>query len=160
LLTYGGLDGRVKVGVAEAAQAIINGSGGVLWWCSVSRNSSHGGGDGRGSSSQQWLGAKDFGVAGRWHDGCLCCDGGEKLSRGRLGAPICRPRSPARAEQRPEYLLQPNQRFLKSSLQICGRFYDEFVGDKTSAWILWLPCEGRKLGIGGGVWGRHERGME
>jgi hypothetical protein len=35
-----------------------------------------------------------------------------------------------------------------------------FVGDKPSAWILWLPCEGWKLGIGGRVWGRHERGME
>jgi hypothetical protein len=27
LLTYGGLDGRVKAGVAEAARAIFNGSG-------------------------------------------------------------------------------------------------------------------------------------
>jgi hypothetical protein len=35
-----------------------------------------------------------------------------------------------------------------------------FIGDKPSTWILWLPCEGRKLGVGGGVWGRHERGTE
>jgi hypothetical protein len=102
LLTYGALDGRVKAGDAEAARAIFNGSGGVLWRRSGSRNSSRGGGDGRGSSSQQRLGMKCFGVAGRWHDGWLCCGGGEKLSWGHLGAPICRPRSPARAEQRPE----------------------------------------------------------
>jgi hypothetical protein len=35
-----------------------------------------------------------------------------------------------------------------------------FVGDKPFARILWLPCEGWKLGIGGGVWGRHERSTE
>jgi hypothetical protein len=35
-----------------------------------------------------------------------------------------------------------------------------FIGDKPSASILWLPCEGRKLGVGGRVWGRHERCME
>jgi hypothetical protein len=35
-----------------------------------------------------------------------------------------------------------------------------FIGDKPSAWIMWLPCEGRKLGVGGGVWGRNERGTE
>jgi hypothetical protein len=23
-----------------------------------------------------------------------------------------------------------------------------FVGDKSSVWILWLPCRGRKLGVG------------
>jgi hypothetical protein len=126
LLTYGGLDGWVKAGVTEVAQAIFNGSGGILWQCSSSRNSSCSGGDGRRSSSQQWLGAKGFGVAGRWHDGWLCCGNGEKLLWGRLGAPICRPRSPGRAEQRPKYLLQPNQRFLKNSLRICGRFHDEF----------------------------------
>jgi hypothetical protein len=35
-----------------------------------------------------------------------------------------------------------------------------FIGDKPSAWILWLPCKGRTLGVGGRVSGRHERGTE
>jgi hypothetical protein len=36
----------------------------------------------------------------------------------RLGAPIYRPRSPARAGQRPKLVLQLNRGFLKSSLRI------------------------------------------
>jgi hypothetical protein len=62
----------------EAARAIFNGGGGVLWRRSGSAVSSRGGDDVRGFSSQQWLGARSFGVAGSRHAGWLYCGGGEK----------------------------------------------------------------------------------
>jgi hypothetical protein len=42
--------------------------------------------------------------------------------------------------------------FLKSSLRICGRFLDEsrfgINLPPRFSWTLWLPCEGRKPGVG------------
>jgi hypothetical protein len=109
LFTYGGLDGRVKAGDAEVAQAIFNGSGGVLWWRSGARNSSHGGGDGRGSSTQQWLSAKGFGVAGRWRDGWLYGGGGEKWEGGHRTGLFIRAKAWAGVKQQPDHNLQQNR---------------------------------------------------
>jgi hypothetical protein len=63
---------------------------------------------------------------------------GEKCSWGCSGAPICRPKSPTRAEHRPGDPLQLNRRFVT-----CLDFVVAMRGKETGRW--------------GGVRGRHER---
>jgi hypothetical protein len=65
LLTYSGGDGRRKADNAEAARAVFNGSGGVLWCCSGSGISSCGSGAARTTSFGAWLGAASFELARR-----------------------------------------------------------------------------------------------
>jgi hypothetical protein len=60
MLTYGGLNERVKAGDVEAARAIFNGGGGIVWWHYGSRNSSSGGGDGRAPPPSSGLIRKDL----------------------------------------------------------------------------------------------------
>jgi hypothetical protein len=51
---------------------------------------------------------------------------GEKCWGEVLGAPICRPKSPARVVHRPGDLLQPNQRFVTRLLRIWAKSRDRF----------------------------------
>jgi hypothetical protein len=51
---------------------------------------------------------------------------GEKCSWGCSGAPICRPKSPARAGHHPGDPLQLNRRFVTRLLRIWGKSHDRF----------------------------------
>jgi hypothetical protein len=65
LLTYIGGDGWRKAGNAEAARAVFNDGGGVLWWRSGSGISSCGSGAARTTSFGAWLSAASFKLARR-----------------------------------------------------------------------------------------------
>jgi hypothetical protein len=65
LITYSGGDGWGKAGDVEAAQAVFNGGGGVLWWRSGYGIGSCGSGAARGTSFGAWLGAASFELARR-----------------------------------------------------------------------------------------------
>jgi hypothetical protein len=66
LLTYSGGDGQTKAGNTEAARAVFNGGGGVLWWRSGFGISSYGSGAARTTSFEAWLGAASFELARHW----------------------------------------------------------------------------------------------
>jgi hypothetical protein len=65
LITYSGGDGRGEAGDAEAARAVFNGSGGVLWWRSGCGIGSCGSGAAQGTSFGAWLCAASFELARR-----------------------------------------------------------------------------------------------
>jgi hypothetical protein len=85
-------------------------------------------------------------------------DNGEKCSWGCSGAPICRPKSPARAEHRPGDPLQLNQRFVT---HFCYGFGENptigFVGDNFSHLDFVVAMRRKETGRWDGVRGRHER---
>jgi hypothetical protein len=82
---------------------------------------------------------------------------GEKCSWGCSGAPICSPKSPARAKHCPGDPLQPNRRFVTRLLRIWGNPTIGFVGDNFSRLDFVAIVRRKETGRWGRVRGRHER---
>jgi hypothetical protein len=85
LLTYSGGEGRRKAGNAEAARAVFNDRGGVLWWRSGSGISSCDSGAARTTSFGASLGAATFELARRRWLGLVTGAAMGKSVRGGLG---------------------------------------------------------------------------